>query len=138
MPIGRRYTSVRSEALFFPPNGGVLAFSTHMRGKEYIQVPLSRLKSLLDIFSPGRMLMAAAGLLLAQAAALATFGDQPPGVLLSELIQLVIGILCILASAQAFCRSADVARYYWRWLALTFSVWGVAQGLGVYIDTPRS
>jgi diguanylate cyclase (GGDEF)-like protein len=133
MPIARRYTSVRTKALFSPPTGGV-AFSTHMQGKEYIQVPLSRLKTLLDIFSPRRMLLAAAGLLLAQAAALAIFGDQPPGVLLSELIQLVIGILCILASAQAFCRSADVARYYWRWLVLTFSVWALAQGLGVYID----
>ena len=111
--------------------------SVHMRGEEYIQASLSRvspLRRVIDIFSPQRMLIAAGALLVAQTAALAVFGDRPSGVLLSELIQFVIGILCILASAQAFCRSADVARYYWRWLALTFSVWAVAQGLGVYID----
>src|SRR5437763_4078338 len=127
----------RARHSFPPDGGGVSRESVHMRGKEYIQVSLSRvspLRRIIDVFSPQRMLIAAGALLVAQTAALATFGDRPSGVLLSELIQLVIGTLCILASAQAFCRSADVARYYWRWLALTFSVWAVAQGLGVYID----
>jgi diguanylate cyclase (GGDEF)-like protein len=108
-----------------------------MKGRENIEAPFSRLRGFLwssDLFSPRRILVFAGGLLLAQAAALAKFGDRPLGVLLSELIQLLIGIMCILASVQAFRRSADIARYYWRWLTLTFSVWAVAQGLGVYID----
>jgi diguanylate cyclase (GGDEF)-like protein len=110
---------------------------TATRGQAWLQALHDRLRfrqGVLGVFSPKRIMMTAGVLLLAQAAALAHFGDRPTGVLLSESIQLVIGILCILASLQAFSRSTTVARYYWRWLALTFSVWSVAQGFGVYID----
>jgi diguanylate cyclase (GGDEF)-like protein len=85
-------------------------------------------------FSAGKMIPTAVGLFIVQAAALAIFGQRPVGVLLSEVVQLLIGTLCIAASVQAFRHSTSVARYYWRWLAVTFSVWAIAQGLGVYID----
>jgi diguanylate cyclase (GGDEF)-like protein len=77
---------------------------------------------------------AACVLLLAQAAIIARLGSQHSGALLSDLIQVAIGILCVLTSIQAFKRSGNVARYYWRWLAATLSVWVLAQALGTYID----
>jgi diguanylate cyclase (GGDEF)-like protein len=73
-------------------------------------------------------------LLLAQAGALAKVGNQPLGAVLSELIQLMLGLICLLTSVQAYRRSGNVARHYWRWLSFTFCVWIIAQLLGVYID----
>ena len=80
------------------------------------------------------MLAIAAALLAAQAVSLATVGERAPGPFLSESMQLLLGILCILTSVNAFRGTASVARYYWRWLAFTFSVWACAQALGVYVD----
>jgi len=86
-------------------------------------------------FSSGfGMLGIAAALLTAQAVSLATLGERAPGPFLSESMQLLLGILCILTSVNAFRGTASVARYYWRWLAFTFSVWACAQALGVYVD----
>ena len=86
-------------------------------------------------FSSGLgMLAIAAVLLSAQAVSLATLGERAPGPFLSESMQLLLGILCILTSVNAFRGTASVARYYWRWLAFTFSVWACAQALGVYVD----
>ncbi len=84
--------------------------------------------------SPKTTILLAAGLLLAQGAALATFGNQRLGAVLSELIQLMLGFICLLTSVQAYRRSGSAARHYWRWLSFTFCVWIVAQALGVYID----
>jgi hypothetical protein len=69
-----------------------------------------------------------------QAWALAIFGHRRSGAILSESLQLVLGFICLLTSLQAFSRSGNLARNYWRWLSYTFCVWMVAQGLGVYID----
>ena len=89
-------------------------------------------------FSSGfGMLAIAAALLSAQAISLATLGERAPGPFLSESMQLLLGILCILTSVNAFRGTASVARYYWRWLAFTFSVWACAQALGVYVDVAR-
>jgi len=87
-----------------------------------------------DCVSPKTTILLAGGLLLAQAAILAKFGTRQLGAVVSELIQLTLGFICLLTSVQAFRRSGNVARYYWRWLSLTFCVWIVAQALGVYID----
>ncbi len=79
--------------------------------------------------------MVAAGcLLVAQTAVLAGVANQALGAILSELIQLALGFICLLTCIQAFRRSGNAARYYWRWLSFTFCVWIVAQGFGVYID----
>jgi diguanylate cyclase (GGDEF)-like protein len=84
--------------------------------------------------SPKATLLVAGALLLAQAAALATFGKEQLGAVLSELVQLALGFICLLTSLQAFHRSGNVARQCWRWLSFTFCIWIVAQALGVYID----
>jgi len=57
---------------------------------------------------------------------------------LSDVVQLLLGVLCVLESIQAFRRSTGAGRYYWRWLAATFGVWVGAQFLGVYIDATAS
>jgi diguanylate cyclase (GGDEF)-like protein len=62
------------------------------------------------------------------------FGGRTSGGLLSNLVQLLLGLLCVLSSLQAFRRSGTTGRYYWRWLATTFTIWVMAQGLGTYID----
>ena len=74
-------------------------------------------------------------LVVGQAIVIATVGHRTPGPLLSEVTQLALGLLCILACTAAFRRSTGIARYAWRLLAVTFVVWVVAQVLGVYLDT---
>ena len=73
-------------------------------------------------------------LVVGQAIVIATMGHGTPGPLLSESVQLALGLICILGCLAAFRRSSGIARYAWRLLAVTFVVWSVAQVLGVYLD----
>jgi hypothetical protein len=84
-------------------------------------------------FSSG-LIAASCILLVGQALVIATLGHRTLGPLVSDFTQLVLGLICILACTAAFRRSRGVARYVWRLLAVTFVVWAVAQGLGVYLD----
>jgi hypothetical protein len=77
----------------------------------------------LKMLSRRRTILLACGLLLVQAAVLAAWGNQQSGAVLSEVLQLALGFLCVFTSIQAFRRSGNVARYYWRWLIITFSMW---------------
>jgi diguanylate cyclase (GGDEF)-like protein len=86
------------------------------------------------LLSSRSTIVIACALLLAQCLALAMLGDGPLRAFCSESIQVAIGTICVVASVQAFRRSGGSARYFWRWLVLTFSVWVIAQALGVYID----
>jgi diguanylate cyclase (GGDEF)-like protein/PAS domain S-box-containing protein len=81
-----------------------------------------------------RLIAASCILVVGQALVLASLGHRTPGPVLSEAIQLVLGLICILACTSAFRRSSGIARYAWRLLAVTFVVWAVAQVLGVYLD----
>jgi diguanylate cyclase (GGDEF)-like protein/PAS domain S-box-containing protein len=83
-------------------------------------------------FFSKHLIMASCALVVGQALVLATLGHQRPGPSLSDAIQLVLGVLCILACAAAFQRSHGVARYAWRLLAVAFAVWALAQALTVY------
>jgi len=58
-----------------------------------------------------------------------------PAMLLSDVIQLALGALCLLACLRALQRSSEPARYHWRWLAVSFGTFVAAQALGTYIDT---
>ena len=72
--------------------------------------------------------LATAGMLLiVHAAVIASLGTRPPGPLLSNLIQLTLGVLCVAASFQASLRSGSLGRYFWRLMTVTFLVWVVAQ-----------
>jgi diguanylate cyclase (GGDEF)-like protein/PAS domain S-box-containing protein len=100
-----------------------------MRVHSILTTPLSPLRG----FSSG-LIAASCLLLVGQALVIATLGHRALGPLVSDFTQLVLGLICILACTAAFRRSRGVARYVWRLLAVTFVVWAVAQGLGVYLD----
>jgi len=72
----------------------------------------------------------AAILLAAEVVVIATLGRQPAGVVISNLIQLTLGLLCVIASWRASQRSGSLGSYFWRLITLTFVVWVAAQYLG--------
>jgi diguanylate cyclase (GGDEF)-like protein/PAS domain S-box-containing protein len=69
-----------------------------------------------------------------QVVVISTLSHRTIGPLVSDVIQLALGLICILACTAAFRRSHGIARYAWRLLAVTFVVWAVAQVLAVYPD----
>jgi diguanylate cyclase (GGDEF)-like protein len=80
------------------------------------------------------VIFATCGLFLTQIAVVFHFGGRTVGGLLGNLIQLLLGLLCVLSAVQAFRRSGATGRDYWRWLATAFTIWVVAQGFGTYLD----
>jgi diguanylate cyclase (GGDEF)-like protein/PAS domain S-box-containing protein len=84
-------------------------------------------------FSSG-LIRASGILVLGQAIVIATLGHRTLGPLVSDVTQLALGLICILACTQAFRRSRGIARYAWRLMAVGFVVWAVAQALTVYSD----
>src|SRR5258708_12387176 len=84
------------------------------------------------------MIEVACVLLLTHVTVLANFGNQSVGAVLSDVVQLLLGLLCVLTCLQAFRRSGNVARYFCRWLLASFLMWMAAQAVGTYIDvTPN-
>jgi len=83
------------------------------------------------------VILVASALFLTQIAVIFHFGDRAVGGLLSNLIQLFLGLLCVLSAVRAFRRSGATGRDYWRSLAIAFTIWVVAQGLGTYLDGSR-
>jgi diguanylate cyclase (GGDEF)-like protein len=83
--------------------------------------------------------LAAAGvLLLAHVVVVAALGTNPPGPILSDMIQLFLGALVIWAVVDASQRSEGWTRSFWRLTAMAYSLWLVAQGLSVYNDAAGS
>jgi len=72
----------------------------------------------------------AAILLAAEVVVIATLGRRPAGVVISNLIQVTLGVLCIVASWRASRRSGSLGSYFWRLITLTFFVWVAGQYLG--------
>ncbi len=81
-----------------------------------------------------RIIQAACALLLVHAAVLSYFSTRPPGPLLSDFLQFLLGILLVVAISGAAQRSDEVGRYFWRLNSVAFSLWLVAQALAVYSD----
>src|SRR5580693_10594588 len=84
-------------------------------------------------FSSG-LIRASGILVLGQAIVIATLGHRTLGPLVSDVTQLALGLICILACTEAFRRSRGIARYAWRLMAVGFVVWAVAQVLALYVD----
>jgi diguanylate cyclase (GGDEF)-like protein len=82
--------------------------------------------------------IAAALLLLAHIGVVLRVGTGGPGPLLSDLIQLILGGLVIVASVRASRGADGMARSVWRLTAVAYVLWFVAQSLGVYTDLFRS
>jgi diguanylate cyclase (GGDEF)-like protein/PAS domain S-box-containing protein len=85
-------------------------------------------------FCSKHLILASCTLVLGQAMVIATLGHRTPGPVSSDLTQLALGVICILACIEAFRRSRGIARYAWRSMAFAFVVWAVAQVLAVYVD----
>jgi two-component system cell cycle sensor histidine kinase/response regulator CckA len=96
---------------------------------------LSRTANVLKCFrmpSSQKTIVAVGILFVSHISVLTILGTTRPGPILSELIQLALGIVCVLASFQAAGRSNDFGRNFWRLAAVAFSLFVVAQALGTY------
>lgn len=69
-----------------------------------------------------------------QIVGIARFSHRVLGPVLSDTAQLALGLICVLASIDAFHRSHGVARYAWRCLGISFAMWFAAQAVGVLGD----
>jgi len=78
--------------------------------------------------------MVAAVLLLAHVCVVTFFGNAASAALLSDLLQLGLGVLVLVACFRASVRSEGLARSVWRLASVAYALWLVAQGLGVFID----
>jgi diguanylate cyclase (GGDEF)-like protein len=83
-------------------------------------------------------IIAAAGLLLAHAGVIVTLGSNGYEPLISDLIQLALGIILIFSAVYASRRSEGMARSFWRLAALAYVLWFIAQSIGVYRDIGAS
>ena len=73
-------------------------------------------------------------LLCAHVVALLAPGNSSTAGLISDLVQLGLGVIVAMAALQAAKRSAPSARYIWRLVALSYGIWLLAQTLAVYSD----
>lgn len=69
---------------------------------------------------------------LAHAAVVAAFGTKAPGPFLSDLIQLMLGVVLICSVVAASRRSEGMALSFWRLTAFAYMALAVAQGFCVY------
>jgi two-component system cell cycle sensor histidine kinase/response regulator CckA len=86
------------------------------------------------MLSSRKTVIAAGILVVSHVLVLSFFGITPPGPVLSDLMQLGLGIVCIVASMQAAGRSNEFGRNFWQLAAIAFSLFVIAQSLGTYAD----
>ena len=78
------------------------------------------------------LLSLAIALLAAHAATLRWLGDASPGPILSDLIQLFIGMVVLAACVDAAKRSHIFGRMFWNLASAAMVLWCVGQALGAY------
>src|SRR5690349_6263695 len=81
-----------------------------------------------------RVTGAAYGLIVLHVAVLSYFSTHSWGPIISDCVQLALGILLVFAISGAARRSDAVGRYFWQLNSVAFSLWIVAQGLSLYSD----
>jgi diguanylate cyclase (GGDEF)-like protein len=69
---------------------------------------------------------------MAHAAVVAVWGTHPPGPILSDSIQFILGVALVWSIVLASRRSEGMARSFWQLTIAAYLVWLVAQGLSVY------
>jgi diguanylate cyclase (GGDEF)-like protein len=74
------------------------------------------------------------GLLCAHVGSVLKFGSAPRGALISDLIQLTLGVMLIPLTFLTARRSRNVGRHYWRLTSLAYCLWVIAQVLATYQD----
>jgi two-component system, cell cycle sensor histidine kinase and response regulator CckA len=77
-------------------------------------------------------LFVAFALLAAHAAVLQWLGEARSGPLLSDAVQLLLGLLAFSASLRAMRRSQTLGCLFWKLSAIAFLLWCVGQALGSY------
>lgn len=83
-------------------------------------------------FAAPFVLLAGCALLLLEAADLIVWGTRSPGPSFSDLIQLALGALCVVAAYKASRLSEGLGRYFWGLGVITFTLFVIAQGLASY------
>src|SRR5581483_5164623 len=83
---------------------------------------------------PRKPVLLAVILLGAHAGVIAFLKGRFPGPILSDLIQLALGILALVTALQAAARSHTFARMFWR-LAAAVAIWCIGQALGCYYSS---
>jgi len=71
---------------------------------------------------------------LAHVVAVTWLGSAEQGPLVSDVIQLTLGLVLICAIVDASKRSTGFARSFWHLVAMAYLLWLIAQGLSVYGD----
>ncbi len=74
-------------------------------------------------------------LLGAHGAVIAFVGNRMPGPVLSDLVQLGLGVLALIAAFQAARRSRGFPRLFWRLVTAAFLLWCIGQALGSYFGS---
>lgn len=77
-------------------------------------------------------LFAAVALLAAHAIVLKWLGDAWPGPLLSDIVQLLMGVVVFCTSLLAMQRSQTLGRMFWKLTAIAVFLWCAGQALGAY------
>ena len=77
-------------------------------------------------------LFVAIAVLAVHALVLWRFGGAPPGPLLSDLVQLLLGLLVFVACLQSARRSRAFGRLFWRLAAFAVFLWCIGQTLDAY------
>jgi|SRR5579871_319349 len=72
----------------------------------------------------------AAALWLTEVGVITTLGRHPAGIVASNLIQTMLGGICLVAAWRASRRSGSLGKYFWRLISLTFAVWIAGQAVG--------
>ncbi len=92
------------------------------------------------MFGRRRVTRAAYALVVLHVAVLSYFSTHYVGPIISDCLQLLLGLLLVFAISGAGQRSDAAGRYFWRLNSIAFSLWIVAQGLAVYshffVDSP--
>jgi diguanylate cyclase (GGDEF)-like protein len=82
-----------------------------------------------------RTIVAIAGLLwLIHVGVVAVWNVQPPGPVLSDVIQFIVGVVLIAVLLQTSQRSEGLARAFWRLSTAAYALLVFSQGLSVYND----
>jgi diguanylate cyclase (GGDEF)-like protein len=92
------------------------------------------LLNIMFTLTPKRTIIVAGILLACHACCIAGFGTSPWGAVLSDSLQVSLGLLVICAAVQASCRSGSLGRYFWRIAAFSFCIWLAGQVIAVYCD----
>jgi len=77
-------------------------------------------------------LFVAFALLAAHAAVLKWLGDVWPGPILSDVVQLLVGVVVFCSSLQAMQGSRTLGRLFWKLTAIAVLLWCTGQALGAY------